>query len=114
MFFLTAAQGVVMKSASKEGVGLVNTIDPKKPLIKEFVDQDREVATFLQIRLTHVPYCTARIFCVKRYKDTTQLAFRVNWYRTDESKMIVTQVMVKSQYVKVRVKPGGFEIIEVK
>jgi hypothetical protein len=103
-----------MKSASKEGVALVNAIDLKKPVVKEFVDQVQEVTTFLQIRLAHVPYCTSRIFCVYRSKDATRLAFRVNWYKTSEGDLVTTRSMVKSQYVKILVKPGGFEIIESK
>ena len=102
-----------MKSASKEAVGLVQSIDLRKPIVKEFVDQDQEVINFLSIRLPHVPYCTSKMICVYRSKDKTEVAYRVNWYKKEEGIVVQTNRLHFSPYVKVLIKPGGvFEIVK--
>jgi hypothetical protein len=100
------------KSASKkEAVVTPEGIDTRKPVVKEYVDQDGEIIAFLQVRLPHVPYCTPKIIRVYESADKKELRFRINWCKQVQSDLSTTYLVASSQYVRILVKPGGYEII---
>ena len=83
-------------------------IDLQKPVVKEFVDKNQQLSNFLEIRLPHVPYCIPKMICVFESKDKTEVAYRVNWTKKSNS------AIESSQYVKILIKPDGYEILSVK
>ena len=88
-----------------------HNIDLRKPVVKEFVDQDREIRDFLLLRLPHVPYATPRVAHVYTSKDKKEHRFRVNWFVKVEDKLVTTSKMVSSQYVRVLITDKGYELV---
>ena len=69
------------------------------PLVKEFIDHDKEIIRFLEVRLPHIPGTTMKINPV--YSTETRRHYRVNWYFVKWNGFIPEQTIKASNLVVV-------------
>jgi hypothetical protein len=103
-----------MKS-TKEDTVKEPSIDLRKPIVQEFVDQDKQMTDFLLTRLPHVSHARPKFICVYRSKDNSIYRHRVNWYREIQDDKIDFSVnkIVASQYVEVKITKDGIVLTDL-
>lgn len=100
---------------AKGGLAVADALDLRKPLVKDFVDPDREVENFVQIRLPHIPYAKAHCKLLYRSKDNQTIRYRVNWFseKTEAGCIVPLRSIVHSRYYELRIKSSGPELVDL-
>lgn len=103
-----------MKKA-KEGLTIADVLETKKPLVRDFIDPDKEIERFISIRLPHVPHCTPQLKLVYQSKDKHLYKYRVNWWlhQNHEGSYVTTSSIVTSKYYEITKQVDGIAMREL-
>lgn len=101
-----------MARTSKQSLTVSGGIDVQKPLVKEYIDPDAKVESFLKERLPHVAYSVPHIKPISKSKDGRSARYRVNWWREshEDGNFIVTGDIVHSDLYEVSQTKSGMEL----
>lgn len=92
-----------MGKTKDSNLAVLDPVDTVKPVVKEFVDRDMEVRSFILSRLSHVPRSTVVLKKVYQSKDEQIYRYRVNYHTSDHSdgQLVPNNRIVASRYVEV-------------
>lgn len=84
-----------MAKQQESGLALLDPVDTKRPLVKEFVDCKAKITKFLQVRLPSVSKTIIKVHQVYASKDARTYRYRVNYHQEE------TYLIIRSCYVQV-------------
>jgi hypothetical protein len=99
----------------KSETAVMEPLDTVKPLVKDFVDPDKNLNDFLTLRLPHVPHSRMAIKQVYQNKGKTTFRYRINYWVEcqDAGSTISTGQIVKSMYVEVSDSIEGYVLTDL-
>lgn len=104
------------KPKAKNEVALLEPLDTMKPLVKDFVDAEKDLHDFVDLRLPSVPKASPVIKQVYVNKTKTVFRYRVNYWAVilHDDCFVPTGKIVKSLYIEVKGTPSeGYTFTDI-
>jgi hypothetical protein len=98
---------------AQKALATTQTIDLRKPLVKPVVNNNDEIARFIETRMKHVPYAKMRVVQVYQSHDKKVSRFRVNWYKETTEGITTKTNITSSQYVQVDQTDNGLSLTDL-
>lgn len=103
-----------MGKTKDSNLALLEPVDTTKPVVKDFIDHDMKIKTFILSRLPHVSRSTVTVKKVYESKNNHIHRYRINYHRSEhkDDQLVPTNSIVASKYIEVTCKGKDMMMVD--